>query len=574
MARRSQPYRLTWPLGPEQLENIDSMFQELFDDLDNGSLEINANQVTAGVFLVPQGGTGLDSFVIGDILYASDTEELSALASVTEGSYLRSAGVATAPVWSTLKLPNAATLGDILYASAADTLVVLAKDTNATRYLSNTGTDNIPAWAQVALATGVSGDLPFANLTQIAGLSVLGVTGNATADVAAITAGSDNQVLRRSGTALTFGAVNLASSSAVTGDLPFANLAQGAALSVLGVTGNATADVASIAAGTDHQVLRRSGTALTFGAVNIASADAVTGTLVVANGGTGAATFTAYAVITAGTTATGAFQNVSGVGTSGQVLTSNGAAMLPSWQAAAAGNSEATVTTTGNIAQLSSSTTVVRMDNATDSTIQGIAAGTAGQVITIISVGAGHVFLAHQNGSASAADRLINPVTSGNTPLAAGAGVARLVYDDTTDRWRLVEHTQGAWITPTFAAGDYTSSVGGWTVASTDTLSVPSSYYLFGNKALITLDVFTSSVTTPAPLSLFYTLQNGWTIANVIYEAAPGIASDNSNTTLFIASATALINDTRLQFKRTDGATWTLTTNLTSLQCTLLCVIK
>jgi hypothetical protein len=73
----------------------------------------------------------------------------------------------------------------------------------------------------------------------------------------------------------------------VTGDLPFANLAQGSALSVLGVTGNATADVASIAAGTDNQVLRRSGTTVAFGAVNLASSDAITGALTVTNGGTG-----------------------------------------------------------------------------------------------------------------------------------------------------------------------------------------------------------------------------------------------------------------------------------------------
>jgi len=59
--------------------------------------------------------------------------------------------------------------------------------------------------------------------------------------------------------------------------------------------------------------------------------DPAFGTAVVAGGGTGNTTFTAYSVICAGTTATGAFQNVSGVGTSGQVLTSNGAAALPSW---------------------------------------------------------------------------------------------------------------------------------------------------------------------------------------------------------------------------------------------------
>jgi hypothetical protein len=72
----------------------------------------------------------------------------------------------------------------------------------------------------------------------------------------------------------------------VTGDLPLSNLAQGTALSVLGVTGNSTADNASIAAGSDHQVLRRSGTSLGFGAINLAQAAAVTGILAAANGGT------------------------------------------------------------------------------------------------------------------------------------------------------------------------------------------------------------------------------------------------------------------------------------------------
>lgn len=51
----------------------------------------------------------------------------------------------------------------------------------------------------------------------------------------------------------------------------------------------------------------------------------------VEEGGTGAITFTAYSVITAGTTATGGFQNVVGLGSSGQVLTSAGAAALPTW---------------------------------------------------------------------------------------------------------------------------------------------------------------------------------------------------------------------------------------------------
>ena len=52
------------------------------------------------------------------------------------------------------------TAGDILYASGANAPARLAKDTNSTRSLTNTGGSNIPAWAQGALATGVSGTLP------------------------------------------------------------------------------------------------------------------------------------------------------------------------------------------------------------------------------------------------------------------------------------------------------------------------------------------------------------------------------------------------------------------------------
>ena len=56
---------------------------------------------------------------------------------------------------------------------------------------------------------------------------------------------------------------------------------------------------------------------------------------VVAEGGTGVSSNTAYAVLTGGTTATGAIQSIASVGSSGQVLTSNGAAALPTFQAAA-----------------------------------------------------------------------------------------------------------------------------------------------------------------------------------------------------------------------------------------------
>lgn len=59
---------------------------------------------------------------------------------------------------------SSATQGDIVYASAANTFSALAKNASASRYLSNTGTSNNPAWAQVNLANGVTGNLPVTNL--------------------------------------------------------------------------------------------------------------------------------------------------------------------------------------------------------------------------------------------------------------------------------------------------------------------------------------------------------------------------------------------------------------------------
>ncbi len=66
---------------------------------------------------------------------------------------------ATATVMTTLDIQQ----GDLIFGSAASTTTRLAKDTNATRYLSNTGASNNPAWALINLANGVTGLLPLAN---------------------------------------------------------------------------------------------------------------------------------------------------------------------------------------------------------------------------------------------------------------------------------------------------------------------------------------------------------------------------------------------------------------------------
>lgn len=107
----------------------------------------------------------------------------------------------------------------------------------------------------------------YAKIQNATALSVLGRASNTDGVLDEIVAGSDGQVLRRSGTTLGFGALNLADAGTLSGDLPYSSIAQGSALSVLGVTGNAVADLASIVAASDGDVLRRSGTAVGFGQI-------------------------------------------------------------------------------------------------------------------------------------------------------------------------------------------------------------------------------------------------------------------------------------------------------------------
>jgi hypothetical protein len=176
---------------------------------------------------VAHGGTGLASYAIGDLLYASAATTLSRLADVATGNALISGGATTAPSWGKIGLTthvsgvlpeanggtNQSTYaqGDLLYASAANTLAKLVKDTNATRYLSNTGTSNAPVWAQVNIANGLT------------------ITSQATGDIvyassatvwARLAIGSATTVLH-GGTTPSYSAVSLTAD--VSGILPVAN---------------------------------------------------------------------------------------------------------------------------------------------------------------------------------------------------------------------------------------------------------------------------------------------------------------------------------------------------------------
>lgn len=127
-----------------------------------------SSAVTIGGQAIPHG-----TLTQHDVLVGGASNAITSIApSATSGVPLISQGAGADPTFGTVVVQGGgtglatATQGDLLYGSAANTYSALAKDTNATRYLSNTGTSNNPAWAQVNLANGVTGNLPVTNLNS------------------------------------------------------------------------------------------------------------------------------------------------------------------------------------------------------------------------------------------------------------------------------------------------------------------------------------------------------------------------------------------------------------------------
>ncbi len=126
----------------------------------NVAIAIAASQITSGTLPVVRGGTGLASYTIGDIIFASGTTALSRLADVAIGNALISGGVGVAPsygkigltthVSGVLPIANGGTnistyaVGDILYCSATNVLSKLPKPTDSS-YLAMTSA-GVPSW--------------------------------------------------------------------------------------------------------------------------------------------------------------------------------------------------------------------------------------------------------------------------------------------------------------------------------------------------------------------------------------------------------------------------------------------
>lgn len=283
-----------------------------------------------------QGGTGAALTASNGGIFYSGASAGAILAGVAAANRALLSGNSAAPSWSTATYPATAAAGTMLAAATLNaisatptpTLGVAGSLLGTISLAGNTsGTATIRPQAAAGTPTIT---LPTASgtiaVTASAPLVLNATTGALTITGAALTKTDDTNV------------------TLTLGGTPASALVAATSLT-LGWTGQlgAARGGTGLAAITAHNLIIGNGTgtavllapSATSGVPLISqgsAADPAYGTAVVAGGGTGNATATAYSVICGGTTSTGAFQ-AAAIGTAGRVLMDNGASALPTFQA-------------------------------------------------------------------------------------------------------------------------------------------------------------------------------------------------------------------------------------------------
>lgn len=336
----------------------------------------------AGTLVAANGGTGQNSYTIGDLLYASGATTLSKLADVATGNALISGGVGVAPFWGKIDLTthvtgilpvanggtglNSLTSGYVYFANSSSTFSISPiysdgtsvgiQNTNMSSF-SSTGNQLVigdglgskgftvysgaTSNANIYFAKGTTGTDFFRGYFQYRHATDVLVLGVGAEQAATFAYSSPNSTL-------TLGLVGTAK-----GNLALAGNASGTiTISPQSAAGTYNFNLPTSAGSSGQPLLSGGGgaTAMSFG------------TLTVGGGGTGATTLTANGVLIGnGTSAI----NATTAGTSGQLLQSSGAGVDPTWTTA----TYPTTTTINQLLYSSSANTVAGLATANTSAL-------------------------------------------------------------------------------------------------------------------------------------------------------------------------------------------------------------
>lgn len=264
----------------------------------------------AGTVNPTHGGTGLTAYTTGDMIYASAANVLSALPAVATGNSLISGGVATAPSWGKIGLTT----------HVSGVLPTANGGTNANLTAVNGGSVYSTATGLAITAAGTSGQVLTSN-----GAAAPTWQTPASGGVTTFSAGTTGLTPA----APTAGAITLAGTLvAVNGGTGQTGYAVGDLL--YADTTTTLAKLADVATG-NAVISGGVGVAPSWGKIGLTTH--IVGVLPLANGGTNA---NLTAVNGGAVYSTGSALAITAAGTSGQVLTSNGAA-APTWQTPASG---------------------------------------------------------------------------------------------------------------------------------------------------------------------------------------------------------------------------------------------
>jgi len=364
----------TSPLSVSSTTKVENLNADLLDDQD-GSFYTNVNNATAGTLAAVRGGTGINAYAVGDILYASSTTPTLAKLAIGSATQILTVNTAgTAPQWTSTSAINI----------GSATKIAITSDTATTSPLAVGFFASGSSPTDLKFSTDASLGLTFNPSTGTLTTKIFSgaLSGNASTATSVSAGGAAGSLLYQS-----------ASNTTTT-------LGIGTAGQVLVVNPGATAPswtaqinitAGNITGGNQGELLYQSASGTTA-----KLAVGTSGFVLRTNGAGANPSWVAQNTLTAGNIDAGVagdllYQSGPGataklnIGTAGQVLVVNGLATAPSWTA------QSNITA-GNIASVTADTGSLLYQSGANITSK-FSQGTAGQVLSSQGTGSAPLWI-------------------------------------------------------------------------------------------------------------------------------------------------------------------------------------